>query len=151
MDALQLSHILSHDTSTSPFFKGVYARDTLPPLQINSCAIVNADDSSSPGSHWLALFLKTQKIVEFFDSYGNSPDFYGIDTSYYSKIEWNSIVFQSPTSNVCGQYCIYFLYKRCQGHSMYSIVDVLYQKRKTDFQIYQFVKKKYGVRLVFRK
>lgn len=150
MDGLQLFHILSHDTSTAPFFKGVYARDTLPILQVNTCAIVNADDSALPGSHWIALFVNTSKVLEFFDSYGNSPDFYRIDVSYYPKIEWNSTVFQSLTSNVCGQYCIYFLHKRCQGRSLYSIVDDLCQRRKPDFQVYQFVKKKYGVRLVFR-
>lgn len=151
MNGQQLFHILSHETVTSPFFRGVFAKNTLPPLQRNTCAIVNTDEFSQPGSHWIALFSSTQKNLEFYDSYGMSPDFYGIDTTYYSKIEWNSIVFQSLTSNVCGHYCIYFLLKRCQGHSMYSIVDHLYITNVSDFQVYQFVKKKYGVRLVFKK
>ncbi|GFT44579.1 hypothetical protein TNCV_2808161 [Trichonephila clavipes] len=34
-----------------PYFQGVYSRDTLPPLK-KTCAIVNSDDSSQPGTHW---------------------------------------------------------------------------------------------------
>lgn len=151
MNGIQLFHILSHDNSTSPYFKGVYAKNTLPLLESNTCAVVNTDDSSKAGSHWLAFFVTDKKNLEVFDSYGNSPHFYGIQTSNYVNIEWNSIVFQSLTSNVCGHYCIYFLLKRCQGQSLYSIVDYLYNTNIKDFQIYQFVKKKYGVRIIFKK
>lgn len=151
MNGIQLNHILTHDGSTSPYFQGVYAKNTLPQLESNTCAIVNTDDSSEAGSHWLAFFVTKEKNLEVFDSYGNSPHFYGIQTSNYANIKWNSIVFQSLTSNVCGHYCIYFLLKRCQGHSLYSIVDYLYITNVKDFQMYQFVKKKYGVRIVFKK
>ncbi|GFV23570.1 hypothetical protein TNCV_1906981 [Trichonephila clavipes] len=43
--------VLSQEKTTSPYFQGVYSRDTLPPLEENMCAIVNSDDSSQPGTH----------------------------------------------------------------------------------------------------
>lgn len=151
MNGLQLHFILSQDIVTAPYFKGIYAKDTLPILQANTCTVVNSDDSTEPGSHWLALFVNENKTLEFFDSYGNSPDFYGLDTSHYLNVIWNTQMFQSPTSNVCGQYCVYFLLKRCQSFSLDSVLNLFEVCKINDFQLYQFVKKKYGVRVVFRK
>nr|DAC81359.1 TPA_asm: adenain [Nephila orb-weaver spider adintovirus] len=148
MDGMQMYTVLSQEKTTSPYFQGVYSRDTLPPLQENMCAIVNSDDSSQPGTHWLALFVNDKRELEFYDSFGQPPVFYNISTTTYLDVLWNSKVFQSPTSNVCGQYCIYFLFKRSQGYSMHYILNQLYIN---DFQMYQFVKKRYGVRFVFRK
>ncbi|GFY35759.1 hypothetical protein TNCV_4841361 [Trichonephila clavipes] len=54
-----------------PYFQGVYSRDTLPPLEENMCAIVNSDDSSQPGTHWLALFVNDKRELEFYDSLDN--------------------------------------------------------------------------------
>ncbi|GFT59917.1 uncharacterized protein TNCV_705351 [Trichonephila clavipes] len=48
---MQMYTVLSQEKTTSPYFQGVYSRDTLPPLQENMCAIVNSDDSSQPGTH----------------------------------------------------------------------------------------------------
>ncbi|GFT96544.1 uncharacterized protein TNCV_5022101 [Trichonephila clavipes] len=60
---------------------GVYSRDTLPPLQENMCAIVNSDDSSQPGTHWLALFVNDKRKLEFYDSFGQPPVLYNISTT----------------------------------------------------------------------
>ncbi|GFW07928.1 hypothetical protein TNCV_3920611 [Trichonephila clavipes] len=51
MDGMQMYTVLSQEKTTSPYFQGVYSRDTLPPLEENMCAIVNSDDSSQPGTH----------------------------------------------------------------------------------------------------
>ncbi|GFX89723.1 putative DD41D transposase [Trichonephila clavipes] len=50
MDGMQMYTVLSQEKTTSPYFQGVYSRDTLPPLKENMCAIVNSDDSSQPGT-----------------------------------------------------------------------------------------------------
>ncbi|GFX44264.1 uncharacterized protein F54H12.2 [Trichonephila clavipes] len=44
-DQMGQDRVLSQEKTTSPYFQGVYSRDTLPPLQENMCAIVNSDDS----------------------------------------------------------------------------------------------------------
>ncbi|GFU97058.1 hypothetical protein TNCV_3347041 [Trichonephila clavipes] len=55
MDGMQMYTVLSQEKTTSPYFQGVYSRDTLPPLEENMCAIVNSDDSSQPGTHWFNI------------------------------------------------------------------------------------------------
>ncbi|GFV85002.1 uncharacterized protein TNCV_838761 [Trichonephila clavipes] len=100
MDGMQMYTVLSQEKTTSPYFQGVYSRDTLPPLEENMCAIVNSDDSSQPGTHWLALFVNDKRELEFYDSFGQPPVFYNISTTTYLDVLWNSKVFQSPTSNV---------------------------------------------------
>ncbi|GFY22116.1 uncharacterized protein TNCV_3297601 [Trichonephila clavipes] len=154
MDGNQIQFILSHDPVTAPFFRGVYASDTIPILKKKSTIVVNLDASSQPRSHWLA-FYHENNCIEFFDSYGYPLEYYGEGfrdfVPKFSTVSWNCIPFQSPTSNVCGAYCIYFIFKRSQGNSMYSITNTLLHCQKNDFRIFQFVKKRYGVRMIFRQ
>ncbi|GFW94797.1 uncharacterized protein TNCV_4248371 [Trichonephila clavipes] len=57
-DRMGQDRVLSQEKTTSPYFQGVYSRDTLPPLEENMCAIVNSDDSSQPGTHWIRQFTQ---------------------------------------------------------------------------------------------
>jgi len=155
MNGYQINKILLKEKITATVYQGVFSADAIPVLPPNSAAVVNRDDSSQPGSHWMAIYIDENGNLEFFDSYGQSPFFYGKliqdYVSKYSNVIWNSVTFQSITSNVCGHYCIYFILKRCQGNSMYFIIQNLYQNKRNDFQIFQFVKKKYGIRMSFKK
>ncbi|GFY23791.1 hypothetical protein TNCV_3535851 [Trichonephila clavipes] len=93
MDGMQMFTVLSQDKTTSPYFQGVYSRDTLPPLQESMCAIVNSDDSSQRGTHWLALIVNDKRELEFFYSFGQPPVFYNISTTTYLDVLGNSKVF----------------------------------------------------------
>jgi hypothetical protein len=82
--------------------------------------IVNTDDSSKPGTHWLAFYIYRDRgvpIADYFDSYGNSLDEYGIQfpipLNYFS-----GRVIQSYDTKVCGLHCLKFIYYRCRGYSM---------------------------------
>ncbi|GFX27461.1 uncharacterized protein TNCV_4904381 [Trichonephila clavipes] len=90
-------------TCNRTFFRGVYASDSIPILKKKSTIVVNLDASSQPGSHWLA-FYHENNCIEFFDSYGYPPEYYGEGfrdfVSKFSTVSWNCIPFQSPTSNV---------------------------------------------------
>lgn len=155
MDSYEINRILSQDSYSANFFSGVYSADNIPLLEHHSSIIVNSDISSSPGTHWLAFYSEDGESLEFFDSYGNPPEFFGEyfleACSKYKSVSWNKKEFQSPTSNVCGAYCIYYTRRRCQGHSMYSILNELSLNKKNDFRMYQFVKKRYGVKMIFKK
>lgn len=55
-------------------FSGVYPSDKIPRLnELKSYAIINLDNSSQPGSHWVAVAYdkNTDKLV-FYDSFGRS-------------------------------------------------------------------------------
>ncbi len=104
---------------------GVYARDQ-PPMRAlastklarNHGVIVNTDKSTGWGKHWICYF-NNGVFVEFWDSYGRPVDFYD-DTLDYSV----AVVprrYQNLWSDVCGQYCVFFLFCRVRGVSIQDI------------------------------
>ena len=52
-----------------PGFNGVYSRDNLPDKIKDGAYVVNLDDYSDIGTHWLA-FYANNKTVTYFDSFG---------------------------------------------------------------------------------
>ena len=80
------------------------------------CCIVNTDPSNKPGTHWVAFFMeKSNKQIsstlEFFDSYGLHPSAYSFNVTNFNII-YNKETLQSISSNVCGHYCMLYLYLR---------------------------------------
>ena len=54
-------------------FRGVFVRDALPETpNKNDCGILNLDDSSGNGTHWVLWYRKNNKNF-YFDSYGVQP------------------------------------------------------------------------------
>lgn len=155
MYASQINHILSKDKYASRNFIGVFPADVLPAIQKETALIVNTDTHDKEGSHWLAMFIQDEVTLEFFDSFGFPPSAYQPFISEYAsrfpKVKWNRTSFQSLTSNVCGQYCTYYLLKRCNGISMDYILYLLSLSKKNDFILYQFFKKKYAVNMIYKR
>jgi len=50
-------------------FAGVFASDQIPQMRGGQYAIVNLDDSSQPGSHWVSLVKESDKMYVY-DSFG---------------------------------------------------------------------------------
>ena len=51
-----------------PRFNGVYSRDNLPKIK-DGAYVINLDEHSDIGTHWIALFCNRNEIV-YFDSFG---------------------------------------------------------------------------------
>lgn len=75
--------------------------------------IFNLDPSHEPGSHWVAVYYTARGQYWYFDSYGSPPP-EDLTRTYEYLREWTLPV-QSLFSNVCGHYCIYFLYLCVKG------------------------------------
>ena len=70
MNTLQLNHILKSSRITKKDLYGVLARDQLPEyIPYPKHFIINTEESSEPGEHWLALYYDKNGICNFFDSY----------------------------------------------------------------------------------
>ena len=155
MYASQIHRILSNDNNASRYFAGVFPADRLPPLKKEAAFVVNTDTHDKIGSHWLSMFISDEDTLEFFDSFGFPSSMYepfiSQHASAFKNVKYNETTFQSPTSNVCGQYCTYFLLKRCSGFSMEYIVHLLKLSKKNDFILYNFFKKMYAVNMIFKK
>ena len=52
-----------------PRFNGVFSRDNLPNKIKNDAYVINLDEYSDIGTHWVALYVNN-KTVTYFDSFG---------------------------------------------------------------------------------
>ena len=53
----------------NPKFNGVYSRDNLPNKIKDGAYIINLDEYSDIGTHWVALYVKNNDVT-YFDSFG---------------------------------------------------------------------------------
>lgn len=133
MNSRQILTCMKQDTLTRDAFRGVFASDLIAKHgkfiqgQDNSY-VCNTGDSATKGEHWIAIYINSKGVGEYFDSYGLSPlrvfsDFLKDNSSTWTKC--NETALQSPLSTVCGQYCIYWLHCKGQGYSSQTIIDNL--------------------------
>ena len=94
-------------------FRGVFMIDELPIKPwVNESAIVNLNNSSQTGSHWVC-YVKQGNAVQYFDSFGGVPpppelvDYLGT-----SRVSYNSLRHQTFNQQNCGQLCVQFLLDR---------------------------------------
>ena len=52
-----------------PRFNGVYSRNNLPKTIKKGAYVINLDEYENTGTHWIALFVKTNEAI-YFDSFG---------------------------------------------------------------------------------
>ena len=89
-----------------PHFKGVFVRDELPSSAAkNECGILNLDDSSGNGTHWVAWFKRGDNKF-YFDSFGlNPPE--ELVKYLKSPVYYNSERIQPDGQVFCGHLCLY--------------------------------------------
>lgn len=93
-------------------FRGIFSRDTLPKvIHKNEKGIINLDDSSGQGTHWVA-YSKRNKVVKYFDSYGDLRPPIEVEmylSSNRGVIQYNYKRYQHMNSVNCGHLCLLFL------------------------------------------
>ena len=147
MDTLQVKRALECNTFTKKTFCGVFAADELPEkIDTFPCGFVaNTDPSTEPGTHWVVFYFPSHGEGEFFDSYGYPPEDYGEPFKSYKIGIWNKRKIQSSWSEVCGQYCIFYLYHRSRGYSMNKIVNLFSNNTElNDCNVACYVKKHFN-------
>jgi hypothetical protein len=106
----------------------VFAADLLPTDLIFPCGfIANTDNHLHKGRHWTAFFFPNSTTIEYFDSYGKPIDYFNTEfskyTSHFSNLVVNYKQLQSVYSDVCGMYCLFFLFQRMNGVSFHDIIE----------------------------
>jgi hypothetical protein len=123
-----LSNILLIETAQKlkiPKFRGVYLRDELPERpRANECGILNLDDSSGSGTHWVAWFKRCNEKI-YFDSYGLPPP---TELLNYLKspVYYNSERIQPDNEVFCGHLCLYVLKKLQDGFCLQDVINNLF-------------------------
>ena len=59
---------ISEYYENEPIFNGVYSRDNLPANIKKGAYVINLDEYEDASTHWIALYVKNQKVV-YFDSF----------------------------------------------------------------------------------
>lgn len=127
LNTFQLSHALSQSEMTRDKFEGVYPVDHLKHIQdAPKMIIVNTDPSYKPGKHWL-LFYSDRNTIEMFDSLGRDITEYPHEiTDFVNKfshvLKYVNDRLQPVNSSLCGHYCLYYAYHRCNGDTMQNII-----------------------------
>ena len=141
MNSQQLEQALARNAVTGESFRGVFAADRIVPLDpLPGHCVINTDKSTENGSHWIAVYQEKPGVVETFDSFGR--DFSSYHVNYFEKhrIVKQSHQLQANTSTVCGQYCLFFLLRRCSGEKYANIVHLFTEnKTSNDRMVTQYV------------
>ena len=92
-----------------PRFIGVYSRDNLPDKIKDGAYVVDLDEYSDIGTHWIALYINN-KTVTYFDSFGIEHISKEVKEFVSNKnIIANIFRIQAYDSVMCGYFCIGFI------------------------------------------
>ena len=127
MNTKQIWQALTSNPKTEPYFDGVFPIDQLKEIKTKPELIIcNTDPSNKPGQHWVLFFFYSD-TVDFFDSLGRRMEYYGdqfvnFAKKFSSKFQISLVKTQPKNTSLCGHYCLYFAYKRCNGENMDDII-----------------------------
>ena len=120
---------MHHDNYAKDKTAGVFPRDFLSRIRKRALpfgVIINTSKASDEdgGTHWVAAWIQSAKEAEFFDSFGKTAIFYGVEIHDFilrmspscgGKYKENYTQLQHPSSDLCGLFCLYYLYHKCRG------------------------------------
>ena len=130
MDDFTINKILFSNKVTKDSFIGVFSSNTLPSYAQTGYYVVNLDMSQQPGSHWMAIKISKSKCKnEYFDSYGLGPPTVHFKRFMKYNYIYNSKRLQHSLSTTCAQWCIYYIWRKCQGWSLRNILKPFYSVR----------------------
>ena len=116
---------------TPEVFRGVISRDQIALIDREaspSYYIVNLNDSTQPGSHWVVIHVKSTskkcEPIEYFDSFGLNAPNEVVELSHTLGLNYiyNSTQYQDLNSVLCGYWCLYFVNESRKGRSYYDIL-----------------------------
>ena len=107
-----------------PRFNGVYSRENLPDKMKDRAYIINLDEYSDIGTHWMALYVNN-KTVTYFDSFGIEyiPKEIKTFTNNKNRIA-NIFSIQAYDSVLCGYFCIGFIDFVFKGNSLTNFTNL---------------------------
>lgn len=142
MITTEIDRILRRNKTTRKIYRGCFPADMIPRFrQFPSAAVVNMDDSTLPGSHWVALYAPDKYRIFYFDSLGG--DIPWLVQSYMRKnfhtVTQQFMQYQHPKTNVCGHYAIYFVYMCALRYPFERVLRYLHKRKQPDVYVFDFV------------
>ena len=126
-----------------PRFNGAYSRNNLPKKIKKGAYVINLDEYENTGTHWIALFVKTNEAI-YFDSFVIEHIPKEINKFISNKnIISNIFRIQAYDSIMCGYFCIEFINYMLKGKTLLDYTNLFFPNdfKKND-QIIQRIFKK---------
>jgi hypothetical protein len=149
MNGAVITHILSRDPYTAPWFHGFSSPDLpLPRIRRKPALIIlNTDNARGPGEHWCVALIRNRNVCEFFDSFGLPPAVYNFEAQllkHCQNIRYNEFKVQG-SSPTCGHHCLFYALKRGRGFTAKQICEKMYSSNteRNDRMVYNYIKQ-YG-------
>ena len=128
MNTKQLWNALILNPVNNKYFDGIFSIDTLQDIKEKPMLIIcNTDPSYKPEENWV-LFFFHDNSVDFFHSLGREIIYYGSEFTDFVKNfanDYNKYTVkqtQPIRSDVCGHYCLYYVFKKCNDMTMEEII-----------------------------
>ena len=104
-------------------FRGIYSRDGLPKKIRKECGIINLDDMTGPGTHWVC-YRNIDNIVEYFDPFGLIMPKEALEyfRTARKRIVYSMDEIQNRSTVLCGYWCLYYLFERQRGTSILDVI-----------------------------
>ena len=103
---------------------GVYFRDNLPNKIKDGAHVINLDEYSDIGTHWISLYVKNN-VVTYFDSFGVEHIPKEIKTFIKNRNTKTKIFrIQAYDSIMCGYFCIAFIDFMFKGKTLIEYTNL---------------------------
>ena len=116
--------VINEYYKNEPRFNGVYSRNNLPNKIKKGPYVINLDEYENTGTHWIALFVKTNEVI-YFDSFGIEHIPKEINKFIGNKnIKSNIFRLQAYDSIMCGYHCIEFINYMLKGKTLLDYTNL---------------------------
>jgi hypothetical protein len=104
---------MDHMASDIPDYGGCYAKDQITRLPIGKVYVVNMQDHTGGGTHWVLLDTRSPQHFFYFDSYGVPPPrpLVTFAKKHHAQMSYNPEDIQTYTSEACGWFCLYMMFQ----------------------------------------
>ena len=148
MNGAQIVNFFSLDGFTSQVFGGLAMRDS---VELRNCErkrvmyVLNTDNSDGKGVHWCLVYFDND-LEEFFDPFGNGPEFYGFERLLSTRKRtrrrvYNSVQVQDLLGIACGAHCLFYGFHRARGYGYRDVMRYydVGNLKKNDGMVIEFV------------
>ena len=121
-------------------FNSVYSRDNLPNKIKDWAYVINLEEYSDVGTHWIALYVKNN-VLTYFDSFGVEHIPKEIKAFIKNRnIKTNIFRIQGYDSIMCGYFCIAFIDFMLKGKSLNEYTNLFSPNdfKKNDDTIFNY-------------
>lgn len=105
-------------------FGGCFAKDEIAAKPAGFRYVVNMENHTGGGTHWVLLDTRNPRSFIYFDPFGVIPptEIVQFARRHHVRLSVNRTDVQSYYSEACGWYCVYMMAQMDKGRSMRNII-----------------------------